>query len=194
MQGQQGTARAIDPKQVAGWGVDADTENDPTYPMKTHAEGEHEGYNWKRPEQQQTDVEVLHSTERPNLAATFGTSQPPSGLSGVIRRAAFSASENSYAHWLPLMVADRVEMFEGLASDLARGHIPNIFGELGWKAEWKHNRRGLITKAAVGTGIAVALGMLLMSRKRSDQHEISGAEQEFTTPSDQSSSLRATQP
>jgi hypothetical protein len=169
MQGQQATARAIDPKQIPGWGVDSDPENDPTYPMKSHTEGEHDGYNWERPEQQRAEVEVLHSTERPNLPATFGTSLPPSGLSGVIRRAAFNFSENSYGHWLPLMVADRVEMIEGLASDLAKGHIPNIFGELGWKAEWKHNRKALITKAAVGTGIAVALGVLLMSRKRPEQ-------------------------
>jgi hypothetical protein len=173
MQEQQGTgtaaARAIDPKQVPGWGVDADPENDPTYPMKSHTETEHDGYNWQRPKQQSDDVEVLHSTERPNIAATFGTSQPPSGVSGIIRRAAFDFSENSYGHWLPLMIADRVEMVEGLALDLVRGHVPNIFGELGWRAEWKHNRKALITKAAIGTGILFGLGMLVMSRKKPER-------------------------
>lgn len=168
MQEQQGTerARTIDTEQIPGWAVDADPENDPTYPMKVHTDGEHKGYEWYRPEEQSADIEVLHSTERPNLSAAFGATLPPSGLSGVIRRAAFDFSENSYGHWLPLMLADRVEIVEGLASDLVRGHIPNIFSELGWKAEWKHNRKGLITKVAIGTGLVLGLGLLLMPRKK----------------------------
>ena len=52
------------------------------------------------------DAEVLHSNERPNISAAFGTSTPPSGLSGALRRFAFRYSESSYAHWLPLMLAD----------------------------------------------------------------------------------------
>jgi threonine dehydrogenase-like Zn-dependent dehydrogenase len=35
-----------------GWGVDADPENDPTYPMKKRNNGEHAGYTWQRPSQQ----------------------------------------------------------------------------------------------------------------------------------------------
>lgn len=169
MQESQGTAakRAIDPNQVTGWGLDADPENDPTYPMKTHVEGEHDGYDWKRPEQQSENVEVLHSTERPNLAAAFGTTLPPSGVSGMIRRAAFNYSENSYAHWLPLMLADRVQMVEGVVDDLAHGTVPNIFKELGWGAEWKYNRKAFVTKLAVGTGVVVGLGLLLSSMSKS---------------------------
>ena len=155
----------IDPSKVKGWGVDADPENDPTYPMKVRNNGEHEGYSWDRPPQQQSDVEVLHSNERPNLTAAFGTSTPPSGLSGMIRREAFKYSENSYGHWLPLMLADRVQVFEGIASDLARGHVPNIFSELGWGAEWKHNRKGLITKVLIGAAVAGAAVALLNRNK-----------------------------
>jgi hypothetical protein len=150
----------IDPSQVAGWGIDADSANDPTYPMKLRTDGEHEGYSWVRPTQQPVDVEILHSNERPNISATFGNANPPSGLSGMIRRKAFEYSENSYGHWVPLMLADRVGVVEGVVDDLAHGHIPNIFGELGWKAEWKYNRKKLVTKILVGaaiTGLAVAL-------------------------------------
>ncbi len=49
---------------------------------------------------QPVNVEVLHSNERPHLTAVFGTSSPPSGLSGSIRRFAFRYSESSYGHWL----------------------------------------------------------------------------------------------
>jgi hypothetical protein len=155
----------VDPSQVKGWGVDADRGNDPTYPMKNRNDGEHEGYSWERPAQQQSDVEVLHSNERPNLSAAFGTSTPPAGLSGVIRRFAFRYSESSYGHWLPLMLADRVGVVEGYLEDLSRGHVPNVFAERGWKAEWKHNRKSLVTRVAVGAVLASAAVALLSSRR-----------------------------
>jgi hypothetical protein len=157
--------RRIDPTQVKGWGADANPKNDPTYPMKRRNDGEHEGYSWERPPQQQSDVEVLHSNERPNVSATFGTSTPPAGLSGVIRRFAFKYSESSYGHWLPLMLADRVGVVEGYLEDLSRGHVPNVFAERGWKAEWKHNRKSLVTRVAVGAVVASAAIAYLSSRR-----------------------------
>jgi hypothetical protein len=163
--------RVIDASQVKGWGVDADPENDPTYPMKSRNDGEHAGYSWERPPLQPVNVEVLHSNERPNVSAVFGTSTPPSGLSGMIRRAAFKYSENSYGHWLPLMLADRVGMVEGVLDDLASGHVPNIFGELGWKAEWKHNREKLVTRVAVGAVIASLAVVYLRSRRDDSKSE-----------------------
>ncbi len=157
--------KVIDPSQVKGWGVDANPENDPTYPMKRRNDGEHAGYSWERPSQQPTNVEVLHSNERPNVTAAFGTSTPPAGLSGMIRRFAFNYSENSYGHWLPLMLADRVGMVEGVIDDLSHGHVPNIIEELGWKAEWKHNRKGLVTRVLVGAAIASVAVVYLRSRR-----------------------------
>src|SRR5919202_3605646 len=127
----------IDPSQIKGWGVDANPKNDPTYPMKNRNNGEHQGYSWERPPQQPITIEVLHSNERPNVTAVFGTSTPPAGLSGMIRRVAFKYSESTYAHWLPLMLADRVGVVEGVVDDLRHGHIPNVFGEAGGKAEWQ---------------------------------------------------------
>src|SRR3712207_5717299 len=152
--------RVIDPLQVKGWGVDANPENDPTYPMKNRNNGEHAGYSWERPPQQPINVEVLHSNERPNVSATFGTSTPPAGLSGLIRRAAFKYSESSYGHWLPLMLADRIGVVEGILGDLAHGHVPNIPGELGVKAEWHHNRKNLVTGLLVGAAVISAAAYL----------------------------------
>lgn len=157
----------IDPSRVKGWGIDADPENDPTYPIKKRVDGEHAGYNWERSAQQPIEVEVLHSNERPNVSATFGTATPPAGLSGMIRREAFKFSENSYGHWLPLMLADRVGIVEGVVDDLARGHIPNVFSERGWKAEWKHNRAELMTKIIVAGAVA-GVALALLSRRRSE--------------------------
>lgn len=162
--------RAIDPSQVKGWGVDTNPKNDPTYPMKNRNNGEHDGYSWERPPQQPVDVEVLHSNERPNVSATFGTSTPPAGLSGMIRRFAFKYSESSYGHWLPLMLADRVGVVEGYVEDLTRGHVPNVFAERGWKAEWKHNRKSLVTRIAVGAALtSFAVIYLRSGRDRRDK-------------------------
>ena len=153
----------IDPSQIKGWGVDADPKNDPTYPMKNRNNGEHAGYRWERPTQQPVHIEVLHSNERPNVSAVFGTSTPPAGLSGMLRRFAFQYSESSYGHWLPLMLADRVGVVEGILGDLAHGHVPNLFDELGGKAEWRHNRKNLVTGVVVGAVLAAAAVAYLRS-------------------------------
>ena len=182
--------RRVDPSQVNGWGVDADRGNDPTYPMKRRNDGEHEGYSWERPAQQPLSVEVLHSNERPNVSAAFGTSTPPAGLSGVIRRFAFKYSESSYGHWLPLMLADRVGVVEGYLEDLSRGHVPNVFAERGWKAEWKHNRTGLVTRVAVGAVLATAAIALLRSGRGDDRTKGKGGSDTPSGPSMRKSSGR----
>lgn len=84
---------------IKGWGIDADPENDPVYPMKKRTDEEHEGYTWERPEQQPDEVEILKSVERPNLTAAFGTASPPEGLNGEIRKFAFKYSESSYGRY-----------------------------------------------------------------------------------------------
>ena len=167
--------RAIDPTGVKGWGVDADPENDPTYPMRSRENEGQKGYSWERPPQQPASVEVLRSIERPNLSAAFGTSTPPAGLSGMIRRVAFNYSESAYAHWLPLMLADRVGVVEGYIEDLSNGRVPNVFAERGWKAEWQHNRKSLVTRVAVGALLAGAAVAYLSTRKRGKSDEGNGA-------------------
>jgi hypothetical protein len=155
--------KQVDTSKIKGWGIDADTKNDPTYPMKKRTDEEQRGYSWERPPQQRMDVEMLHSVERKNTPAVFGTSTPPSGLSGNIRRKAFKYSESSYGRWVPLMLADRVNVLEGIAEDLQRGHIPNFFKEYGWASEWKYNRTNFILKTVAVTAVAATVIALMMS-------------------------------
>jgi hypothetical protein len=155
------------PSQLPGWNIDADPENDPTYPMRTRTADDHKGYTWERPTMQPVNIEVLQSIERPGITAVFGTSVPPSGLSGVIRRFAFKYSESNYLHWLPLLFADRINVVEGVLSDLAHGHVPNIFAEKGYPIEWKYDKKGLIIKLA--TVAAVIGGATLLLTRKSDK-------------------------
>jgi hypothetical protein len=142
---------------IPGWGMDADPENEPTYPIKNYTGDDHNRLNYQAPVQQPQDVEVLMSIERPRKSAVFGTSTPPSGLSGMIRRFAFKYSESSYGHWLPLILADRINTIEGIIEDLSRGHIPNIFAERGGKAALKHNRQAVLKNLVVGLVITTAV-------------------------------------
>lgn len=155
-------------KHINGWGIDADPSNEPTYPMKRWTGDDHQRRDYERSEQQPVSVEVLHSNERPNLTAVFGTSSPPAGLSGALRRYAFRYSESSWGHWLPLALADRVNVVEGIISDIGHGHIPNIFAEKGWKADWKYNRKGLITRVAVTIAVAATVATLIYGKKGRD--------------------------
>lgn len=158
----------IDHKNIKGWGIDADPLDLPSYPIKERNENDNRGMIWERPVQQAAHVEILTSNERPTITAVFGTPNPPSGLSGKIRRFAFKYSESSYGHWLPLLLADRVNMVEGIIDDIKQGSFPNIFAELGGKAEFKHNPAGLAKKVAVGLAITVGIIMLCKRRRNDD--------------------------
>jgi hypothetical protein len=142
---------------VNGRGVDADPKNDPTYPMRHRRPAEEARSGWVSPAQQPVDVEVLRSIEYPAMPAVFGTSTPPSGLSGMIRRAAFRYSESSYLHWLPLVLADRINVVEGVFDDVRRGRLPNAFAEKGGKADWRFNRRRLVGGTLVRVAIVAAV-------------------------------------
>lgn len=162
--------RTSDFSHIKGWGIARDPQNDPTYPMKKRTDAEIEGYTWKRPSLQPVDIEVLRSVERKNYPAVFGKTLPPRGLSGAIRRAAYRYSESSYGRWMPLVMADRIDMVEGVFEDLSKGTIPNFFKERGWTAEWKYNRKDFVIKSAVAAAITTGLVAALLWRTSKNQH------------------------
>ena len=155
----------FDYKNIPGWNMDADPENEPTYPIKKWTGDDHNRINWQRPAQQLVNEEILHSNERPNISAVFGTPLPPSGLSGAIRRKAFTFSESEYGHWLNLFLADRINMFEGIIDDIKHGHFPNIFAERGMKADWKYNRKELVRNIAIAAAVTTVLIGLVKRKK-----------------------------
>jgi hypothetical protein len=159
-------------KNIPGWGIDADPENDPTYPMK-HANGaDHERIHYQKPTQQISDVEILQSIERPSVTAVFGTSVPPTGLSGQVRRFAYKFSEADARHWMSLLLADRINVVEGVIDDLKHGIVPNFFAERGWTAEWKYNRKGAIKNLAVRAAVATAIVALIIYRNKSKNRRL----------------------
>jgi hypothetical protein len=153
-----------DYSHIQGWGADADPKDRPAYPME-RTPPRLENVHWERPEDQPLNIKVYHSTERPGVTPVFGTSAPPSGVSGKIRDVAYKFSENDIRHWLLLLFADRVNMVEGIGQDLKSGHVPNIFAEMGLKAELKHNPVGFARKVAITTAV-VGVGYYLLTKNR----------------------------
>lgn len=140
-------------REIKGWGIDAEDELEIR-----------QSNDWNRPPQEAQQVELLMSNERENLPAVIGQTVPPSGLSGQLRRYAFTHSESRYRHWLPLLIADRINEIEGVLDDLRKGKCPNILAERGWNARWKYDRAKLIKQMA-GAAL-VGLLIVRLCRKR----------------------------
>lgn len=112
-------SQANDHSHIPDWGVDLDPSQRPAVPME-RTPPRLQGVHWQHPAQQAPTVEILHSIERPGITPVFGTSVPPSGVSGWIRRRAFERSESDMRHWMLLVLADRVNVAEGLLDDARR--------------------------------------------------------------------------
>lgn len=65
-----------------------------------------------------------------------------------------------------LLAADRVNIIEGIVSDIKQGHFPNIIAERGWKAEWKYNRKGMMKNIAIGIAATAAILIFLSKRHK----------------------------
>jgi hypothetical protein len=153
-----------DLSHIQGWGADLDRNNRPGVPMERKPP-RLPGLHWTHPGNQPLNIKVYHSTERPGVTPVFGTSTPPRGLSGKVRNFAYKLSENDVRHWLLLLFADRLDVVEGIGDDLVRGRIPNLFMEMGGKAELKHNRAGFVTKAVVATFVLAGVCLALKSKR-----------------------------
>ncbi|MES2901225.1 MAG: hypothetical protein V4723_15955 [Pseudomonadota bacterium] len=154
---------------IQGWGADLDRSMRPAVPME-HSPPRLDGAPLSPPPQQEENVEVFVSPERPGITPLFGTSTPPAGLSGLLRRMAYKMTENDIRHFMLLLLADRVNMVEGIGQDLMQGKVPNVLAEMGIKAEWQHNKAGLVRKAAVATAVA-GLAYYLVKRNSAERYD-----------------------
>lgn len=54
------------------------------------------------------------------MTPVFGTAQPLSGVSGLVRRLAYSIRETKARHWMMLLLADRVDVLEHRIAKLVK--------------------------------------------------------------------------
>jgi hypothetical protein len=123
--------------RIPGWGVDLDPWDRPSFPREQRlATGAH----WDFPERQPEHWPRERSVEHQFLTPVFGTSCPPKGLSGVIRKHAYAQySEARAAHWLLLLAADRVDAWESHLASFATTRPDNPVTETGVTSELSHH-------------------------------------------------------
>ncbi|MFP3579759.1 hypothetical protein SB659_09255 [Arthrobacter sp. SIMBA_036] len=130
--------------RIPGWGADLDPKDRPSFPREQP--GIKTGAHWDFPERQEEKSPRERSIEHRFLTPVFGTSAPPSGLSGVMRKYAYKYSEGRAAHWLILLAADRVNAWESHLLSLGTRHPDNPITETGVLSEFKSggmsSRRG----------------------------------------------------
>ena len=125
--------------RIPGWGADLDPKDRPSYPRERFDPGA-TGAHWDFPERQPETQPRERSIEHAFLTPVFGTSSPPKGLSGVIRRYAYrNFSEARAAHWLLLLGADRVDAVESHLRSFATLHPDNPVTETGVLSELSHH-------------------------------------------------------
>jgi hypothetical protein len=121
-------------RTIPGWGVDLNPADRPSYPKERFDDTI---ARWDFPDRQPELLPREKSTEHKFLTPVFGTAQPLRGLSGLIRRRAYSYSEGQTAHWLLLLAGDRVDVLESRIGALLSGRPDNVISETGVMREFK---------------------------------------------------------
>ncbi|GAB2983333.1 hypothetical protein LWP59_17400 [Amycolatopsis acidiphila] len=125
--------------RIPGWGADLDPKDRPSVP-KLRWQEDRTGAHWEFPERQPERGRRERSIEHKFLTPVFGTSCPPRGLSGVLRRLSYRKySEGRAAHWLLLLAADRVDAWEHHARSFLTLRPDNPITETGVLSEFSRH-------------------------------------------------------
>jgi hypothetical protein len=134
-------------RRIPGWGADLDPRDRPSVPREQFDPGATEAHRDladQQPERRPRERSIEHAF----LTPVFGTSCPPRGLSGRLRRLAYDRfSEARAAHWLILLGADRVDTLESTLASMVSLKPDNPFTETGVLSEFSYHglaaRRGV---------------------------------------------------
>ncbi len=125
--------------RIPGWGVDLDPKDRPSVPRERF-DPELSGAHWDFPERQPEKWPRERSMEHKFLTPVFGTSCPPKGLSGMMRKYAYNRfSEARAAHWLILVAADRVDALGSHLRSFLTLRPDNPITETGVLSEFSHH-------------------------------------------------------
>ena len=128
--------------RIPGWGADLDPADRPSG-FRREVANIPTGAHWDFPERQPEPYPRERSIEHEMLPPVFGTTCPPHGMSGAMRKLAYRRwSEGRAAHWLMLLAADRVDAIESHLRSMATLRPDNPVTETGVKAEFTHNGMG----------------------------------------------------
>jgi hypothetical protein len=170
--------------RIPGWGADLDPADRPSVPRERF-DPTFSGAHWEYPEQQPEKWPRERSVEHTQLPPVFGTTCPPKGVSGAIRKVAYAKySEGQAAHWLLLIVADRVDTVEhalrsfltlrpdnpitqtGVRAEVSRHGVSSRLGHN--RADVKHHWMDPLIVGApwLGAATAITLAVRRLGRRR----------------------------
>src|SRR4051812_4502256 len=125
--------------RIPGWGADLDPKDRPSVP-RLQFDPNLSGAHWTFPERQPEKWPRERSIEHKFLTPVFGTTCPPHGISGAIRKYAYKRfSEGRAAHWLLLLGADRVDAWENHLRSFLTLHPDNPITETGVLSELRRH-------------------------------------------------------
>ena len=125
--------------RIPGWGADLDPKDRPSVPRERFDPAA-SGAHWDFPDRQPEKWPRERSIEHKMLPPVFGTSCPPKGLSGTIRKFAYRRySEGRAAHWLLLLAADRVDAGEAHLKSFVSLRPDNPITQTGVLSEFKRH-------------------------------------------------------
>ncbi len=125
--------------RIPGWGVDLDPKDRPSVPRERF-DADLSGAHWDFPERQPEKWPRERSIEHKFLTPVFGTSCPPKGVSGMMRKYAYKTfSEGRAAHWLILVAADRVDSVGSHLRSFLTLRPDNPITETGVLSEFSHH-------------------------------------------------------
>ena len=126
-------------ERIPGWGADLDPRHRPSVPQERF-DPDLSGAHWTFPERQPEKWPRERSIEHGMLTPVFGTSTPPRGVSGAIRKLAYRRySEARAAHWLLLIAADRVDALGSGVRSMLTLRPDNPVTETGVRSELSHH-------------------------------------------------------
>lgn len=102
------------------WGIDLDPSRRPGVPMMRENPQPFPNTRFPPERQPGEPSSPLHGRPNKPMPPVFGTAVPLRGLSGVIRKLAYSYPDHYPRHWLLMMLGDRVEWW----SYNARRYLP----------------------------------------------------------------------
>ena len=125
--------------RIPGWGVDLDPDDRPSVPREWR-DPSPTGAHWDFPDRQPEKWPRERSNEHKFLTPVFGTSCPPKGLAGRMRKYAYARfSEGRAAHWLILVVADRVDSVGSHLRSFLTLRPDNPITQTGVLSEFSHH-------------------------------------------------------
>jgi len=142
-------------------GIDQAFERRPGVPMEAEPRID-PGVHWRTPDRMPERRFRPRRKGLRRLTPVYGTAQPPRGVSGILRRLAYTIPEHRARHWMLLLLADRVDVLEGrLGEALARPIRRTPLAPLGGPIE--RNPVGVL-----GISLLGAVGATILLRRLVD--------------------------